>query len=198
MMAMEGDSLKLWMNIAWTQKTFRDVEKDPSLLIIEYCVKDIGSKGDNYMSDTQWISIRLQYHATSVALHDRDPQLISSFKESIMTEESSKHFVQNFVNPSIISIAKSVWLWPGGGEKMANKLLNVAETFCQHVEDVRLVDFQQVVYSSCVIDLQHFIITSPSEEVRVAHTENILKEYHKELCLTLQLLVKAKKAISSQ
>ncbi|KAJ8895507.1 hypothetical protein PR048_000840 [Dryococelus australis] len=235
MMAMEGDSSKLWMNTAWTQKTFRDVEKDPSLLIIEYCVKDIGSKGDNYMSHMQLISIRLQRTG------NKDSEMFLVVNNVPQGREVQKLIIETPSYPNEIKIFSHVFpkfqdileaIVPGRFKPFAARHIFSQNNFPyflivndlasegfriatrQHsldidhclliartlgsVEDVRLVDFQQVVYSSCVIDLQHFIITSPSEEVRVAHTENILKECHKELCLTLQLLGQAKKAISSQ
>ncbi|KAJ8895514.1 hypothetical protein PR048_000850 [Dryococelus australis] len=250
-----------WTDRIWTQNVVRAVEQDPSLSITDYHVKVLSSNGDYYLSEMQRIAIKLldlategfrmakrqrgldldhcllvmkslgRYHAVSVALHDRDPQLVESFKENFFSEEATSDFVKSLSRSSIVSIANLARLWPEGGETMASKLLHVADTICERlrqqlspehnrlnvlihgdlwtnnmlfkynevtgsVEDIRLVDFQQACYTSCAIDLQYFIHTSPRDDVRVEHTEDILREYHSELCSTLQLLGQEKKAVT--
>ncbi|XP_063223191.1 uncharacterized protein LOC134531420 [Bacillus rossius redtenbacheri] len=82
------------------------------------------------------------------------------------------------------------------GDLWTNNMLFKYNDVTGGVEDIRLVDFQLAMYSSCAIDLQYFIHTSPRDEVRVAHTEDILREYHRELSSTLQLLGQAGKAVT--
>ncbi|XP_063223196.1 uncharacterized protein LOC134531423 [Bacillus rossius redtenbacheri] len=82
------------------------------------------------------------------------------------------------------------------GDLWTNNMLFKYNDVTGGVEDIRLVDFQLAMYSSCAIDLQYFIHTSPRDEVRVAHTEDILREYHRELSSTLQLLGQADKAVT--
>lgn len=56
------------------------------------------------------------------------------------------------------------------------------------VDDVKFVDFQLSRYSSPALDLQYFVYTSPSEDIRSNYTELLLEEYHKELQDTLKIL----------
>jgi thiamine kinase-like enzyme len=54
-------------------------------------------------------------------------------------------------------------------------------------EEVRLIDFQCPHFSSPAIDLQYFFNTSPCEEVREKHLENLMKVQFK--ChLTLSMI----------
>ncbi|KAJ8895506.1 hypothetical protein PR048_000839 [Dryococelus australis] len=84
------------------------------------------------------------------------------------------------------------------GDLWVNNLLFKYNDVTGSVEDVKMVDFQLGIYSSCAIDLQYFIYTSPTDEVRVDHTEEMLREYHNDLCSTLQLPGQAKKAVTLQ
>ncbi|XP_063223192.1 uncharacterized protein LOC134531421 [Bacillus rossius redtenbacheri] len=55
-------------------------------------------------------------------------------------------------------------------------------------EDAMLIDFQFCLFASPGIDLQHFVHTSPTEQVRAEHAEGLLRAYHAELSATLRLL----------
>ena len=55
-------------------------------------------------------------------------------------------------------------------------------------DQVRFIDFQMARYSSPVLDLQYFIHTSASEQVRSEYTEHLLQMYHTELQDTLRKL----------
>ncbi|XP_069676289.1 uncharacterized protein [Periplaneta americana] len=55
-------------------------------------------------------------------------------------------------------------------------------------DEVRFVDFQMMRFSSPALDLQYFVYSSPSEDVRSQHTDHLLQVYHKELSDTLKIL----------
>ncbi|PNF32904.1 hypothetical protein B7P43_G01844 [Cryptotermes secundus] len=54
------------------------------------------------------------------------------------------------------------------------------------VDDVRLIDFQLVRFSSPVLDLQYFLCTSTNDEIRFGQRDRLLREYHAELRDTLE------------
>jgi thiamine kinase-like enzyme len=56
------------------------------------------------------------------------------------------------------------------------------------VVDSVFVDFQISRFSSPALDLQYFMYTSPTEEVRFKHMDDLLEFYHIELRKTLQVL----------
>jgi hypothetical protein len=56
------------------------------------------------------------------------------------------------------------------------------------VNEARFVDFQLSRYSSPALDLQYFVYTSLSDDVRSDYTELLLEEYYKELQDTLKIL----------
>ncbi|XP_063227492.1 uncharacterized protein LOC134533773 [Bacillus rossius redtenbacheri] len=56
------------------------------------------------------------------------------------------------------------------------------------VSDIKFVDFQNCYYGSPVIDLQYFLYSSPSPEVRSDHTDRLLEWYHSSLSETLARL----------
>ncbi|KAJ8895511.1 hypothetical protein PR048_000847 [Dryococelus australis] len=55
-------------------------------------------------------------------------------------------------------------------------------------DDAMLIDFQFCFFTSPGVDLQNFLHSSPTEHVPINHSDELLREYHKELCETLQLL----------
>jgi hypothetical protein len=55
-------------------------------------------------------------------------------------------------------------------------------------DQVRFIDFQVTRYTTPVLDLQYFIHTSASEQVRSEYTEHLLHVYHTELQDTLKTL----------
>ena len=55
-------------------------------------------------------------------------------------------------------------------------------------DQVKFIDFQITRYSTPVLDLQYFIHTSASEQVRSEYTEHLLQVYHTELQGTLKTL----------
>ncbi|XP_069678755.1 uncharacterized protein [Periplaneta americana] len=68
----------------------------------------------------------------------------------------------------------------------------------EQVKDLRFVDFQFVHFSSPGIDLQYFFHTSPIDDVRLHHTDELIKEYHNTLCDTLSALGLSHKKITLQ
>ncbi|XP_066993253.2 uncharacterized protein [Anabrus simplex] len=66
------------------------------------------------------------------------------------------------------------------------------------LEDVRLVDFQLSLFASPAIDLQYFLHTCPSDEVRVQHMDTMIQSYHNELIRILDILGYPKHAITLQ
>lgn len=56
------------------------------------------------------------------------------------------------------------------------------------VDDIRFVDFQLARFSSPVLDLQYFLCTSTSDEVRFRQRDHLLSEYHAEFRDTLEVL----------
>ncbi|XP_063223194.1 uncharacterized protein LOC134531422 [Bacillus rossius redtenbacheri] len=74
------------------------------------------------------------------------------------------------------------------GDLWVNNLLFRYDDISGAVRDVRFVDFQMTTFASFAIDLQHFIHTSPSDDVRANHTDDLLMAYHRELSSTLELL----------
>ena len=55
-------------------------------------------------------------------------------------------------------------------------------------DQVRFIDFQMSRYSTPVLDLQYFMYSSASEQVRSEYTEHLLQLYHTELQDTLRTL----------
>lgn len=55
-------------------------------------------------------------------------------------------------------------------------------------DQVRFIDFQMSRYSTPVLDLQYFMYSSASEQVRSEYTEHLLQVYHTELQDTLRTL----------
>jgi thiamine kinase-like enzyme len=68
---------------------------------------------------------------------------------------------------------------------------NIMFHYCPNtgeVDDVRLIDFQLVRFSSPALDLQYFLCTSTNDEIRFRQRDNLLREYHAELRDTLRAL----------
>ncbi|KAJ8895505.1 hypothetical protein PR048_000838 [Dryococelus australis] len=57
---MESNASAPWMDRTSTENILRVLEKDQSLSITDYHVKDISTKGDQYMSEMHQITIQLQ------------------------------------------------------------------------------------------------------------------------------------------
>jgi hypothetical protein len=55
-------------------------------------------------------------------------------------------------------------------------------------EEAKFVDFQASRFTSPALDLQYFMFTSPSQEVRFEHMDGLLETYHTELRKTLTML----------
>lgn len=58
----------------------------------------------------------------------------------------------------------------------------------QSVNDVCLFDFQTTTYLSVVVDINYFIFTSLTGQMRAEHLEELLSEYHSTLCSTAEQL----------
>ncbi|KDR22624.1 uncharacterized protein LOC110826733 isoform X1 [Zootermopsis nevadensis] len=56
------------------------------------------------------------------------------------------------------------------------------------IDDVKLIDFQLVRFSSPAADLQYFLCTSTNDDIRFAGRDHLLREYHAELTDTLKVL----------
>nr|CAD7604979.1 unnamed protein product [Timema genevievae] len=84
------------------------------------------------------------------------------------------------------------------GDLWVNNMMFKYDEVTGGVQEIKFIDFQLTRYTSPALDLHYFIQTSPSEEVSVAHTDKLLKEYHKELSKSMELLGRGNKVISFQ
>nr|CAD7269315.1 unnamed protein product [Timema shepardi] len=84
------------------------------------------------------------------------------------------------------------------GDLWVNNMLFRYEEVTGEVRDVKFVDFQLCRYMSPGIDLQYFIHTSVAEEIRAERVGDLLREYHKTLCATLEDLRCADSIITFQ
>jgi len=74
------------------------------------------------------------------------------------------------------------------GDFWTNNILFKCSSGSEVPEEAMFVDFQISRFSSPALDLQYFMYTSPSQEVRFEHMDDLLETYHKELRKTLKML----------
>ncbi|KDR22625.1 uncharacterized protein LOC110826734 [Zootermopsis nevadensis] len=74
------------------------------------------------------------------------------------------------------------------GDFWTNNIMFRYSSDRDEVLDVKFVDFQISRFTSPALDLQYFMYTSPNEEVRFEHTDDLLNAYHVELRETLHIL----------
>ncbi|KAJ4016096.1 Ecdysteroid Kinase 14 [Neodiprion lecontei] len=69
-----------------------------------------------------------------------------------------------------------------------NNLMFRYNSKTSRVEEALLVDFANSVFASPVIDLQHFLFSTPTDEVRLHNVNRLIQHYHRELVLNLEKL----------
>lgn len=74
------------------------------------------------------------------------------------------------------------------GDFWTNNILFKCSSGSEVPEEAMFVDFQISRFSSPVLDLQYFMYTSPNQEVRFEHMDDLLETYHTELRKTLKML----------
>lgn len=74
------------------------------------------------------------------------------------------------------------------GDFWANNILFKYSSGSEVAEEAMFVDFQISRFSSPALDLQYFMYTSASQEVRLQHMDDLLETYHAELRKTLEML----------
>lgn len=74
------------------------------------------------------------------------------------------------------------------GDFWTNNILFKRSSGSDVPEQAMFVDFQISRFSSPALDLQYFMYTSPSQEVRFEHMDDLLETYHTELRKTLKML----------
>jgi hypothetical protein len=74
------------------------------------------------------------------------------------------------------------------GDFWTNNMLFKYSSGSEVAEEIMFVDFQQSRFSSPALDLQYFMYTTPSQEVRYNHMDDLLETYHAELRKMLQVL----------
>lgn len=74
------------------------------------------------------------------------------------------------------------------GDFWTNNILFKCPSGSEVPEEAMFIDFQISRFSSPALDLQYFMYTSPSQEVRFEHMNDLLETYHTELRKTLKML----------
>jgi hypothetical protein len=74
------------------------------------------------------------------------------------------------------------------GDFWTNNIMFRYSSGSEEVVDAMFVDFQVSRFTSPALDLQYFMYTSPTEEVRFKHMDDLLEVYHIELRKVLQVL----------
>ncbi|PSN52863.1 hypothetical protein C0J52_14468 [Blattella germanica] len=163
------------------------------------------------------MSTLAKFHAASVILHQRNPQAFDKFNVLLYQEPDLFVPYGNHVSGLALTLADELANWGKEWHKYVGKLRYLATNFLSRAGEVatkrsgfnvlnhgdlwvhnmmfkngsagiRLLDFQTVYFGSPAVDLNYFIATSPSFEVRANHMERLIEEYHKTLCNTLTAL----------
>lgn len=167
-----------------------------------------------------------RFHAASVALHEQDPDSLKQYEVSFYSEPSLYSSWKNSIDGFMNTLVEELETWPEHWHQYVTKLRliqeNIWERICvvmrrsdtglnvlahgdlwinnmmfnEHPSGIRLVDFQLATHTSPGIDLHLFICSSPTPEVRLYHTNTLLKEYHTALCDTLTALGYTQKIIT--
>ncbi|XP_048507195.1 uncharacterized protein LOC105691512 [Athalia rosae] len=87
-----------------------------------------------------------------------------------------------------VSKDKSIFNVLNHGDCWYNNILFRYSTTTDRVEEVSFVDFQSSIFASPVIDLQHFLYSTPTDEVRLQNFNRLIQHYHRELTSILAKL----------
>ncbi|XP_031354684.1 uncharacterized protein LOC116179110 [Photinus pyralis] len=149
------------------------------------------------------------FHASSVALHERNPRSMEVYDQALFADVESMNALMTTGFREVINTCKR---WPELN-KYAPKLTSLQEDFMVnllaankpstnfnvlnhgdfwinnimflydsigHIEDVRFIDYQVLCYSSPSIDLHYFLIMGADVQTKQKATE-LLRRYHEKL-----------------
>nr|CAD7455077.1 unnamed protein product [Timema tahoe] len=113
-------------------------EKKPFMLILEdICLKGFRlaerRKGLDLSHSVLVLKTLARFHAVSIALHEKEPNFIESFKENGFFEESIATEMDKMISSSINAIANKVESWPDCGPRYAEKLRKCLLNFRQRL-----------------------------------------------------------------
>lgn len=159
-----------------------------------------------------------RFHAASVVLHEQDPDSMKEYAISFFCDLGVNEHWSGFFSGICQTLAEELDTWPEEWRSYANKLRDCADILLElvvqtvqrresgfnvlihgdlwvnnillrgHANEARFVDFQMVHFTTPVLDLHYFIVTSATIDVLMNHRKRLLEEYHTVLCDTLTVL----------
>ncbi|PSN47055.1 hypothetical protein C0J52_09363 [Blattella germanica] len=151
-----------------------------------------------------------KFHVASAVLHERNPRVFDKVDKGYFEKPSLQVPMENLIRGMSLTMAEEMKTWDEEWHKYIPKLELLAQTSKYSVRkvyarndsefnslvhgdlwtnnilirggsaEVRFVDFQQISFSSPVLDLHYFLATTPNLEVRVKHLEQLIEELQEE------------------
>ncbi|KDR14380.1 hypothetical protein L798_10414, partial [Zootermopsis nevadensis] len=148
-----------------------------------------------------------RFHATSVLIHQQDPDSMANFQTNLFIEHNNGNFSKLFAG-LLRNAADEVETWPESSQyagkirayaedivgclrrvtardDSAFNVLNHGDLWVNNMlfrysktgqpESMLFVDYQLCNYASPALDLQYFMNTSPTDDVRMRHTDTLLQ-----------------------
>lgn len=163
------------------------------------------------------MQVLARFQAASVVLNQQEPECFEPYDHQIYVEPAMIQSLGPFLTMMTQLLADEIINWPGYGERYSKKIRDMSGRMIQLVAEaarrkedrfnvlthddlwinnimfrppdgVRFIDFQMPYYSSIGNDLQLFINSSTTDDVRRNHINTMLKEYYKIFCDTLAAL----------